>query len=103
MAVPIGHCLGIDWRLRCRLVSTGMEIRSHRPTRMVGCIYRHILLGALRHPRETTFTGTRLDSQLRRNQHDHVCAAVSAHNCIWENWHSDSCWTTSEFASDHLR
>ncbi len=54
------------------------------------CIYRHILLGALRHPCETAFAGTRVDPQLRSDQPDHVRAVVSAHNCIWKNWHPAS-------------
>ncbi|PYI48403.1 MAG: hypothetical protein DMF10_04295, partial [Verrucomicrobia bacterium] len=48
------------------------------------------MLGALRHPGETAFPGARLDPQLRSDQRDYVCAAVSTHNCIWENWHAAS-------------
>src|SRR5436190_288059 len=83
------------YRYLVACVSTVMENRSHRPPWIIHCIYRHILLGALRHLGETAFPGARLDSQLRGNQLDHVCAAVSAHNCIWKNWHSDSRRTAS--------
>ena len=53
--------------------------------RIVHCLYRHILLGALRHLGETAFPGARLDPQLRGDQLDHVCATASAHICVWEN------------------
>jgi len=63
--------------------------------RIIRCIYGHILLGALRHPCKTAFPGTRLNPQLRGDQLDHVCAAVSTYNCIWKNWHPASYRTAS--------
>src|SRR5438093_9871126 len=103
MAISIGHWPGIDWRIRGRLVSTGLEIRTHRPPGIIRCIYRHILLGALRHPCETAFAGTRVDPQLRSDQPDHVRAVLSAHNSIWKNWHPASYRIASEFDPDRLR
>ena len=80
----------LNWRVRCCLVSTGMEVRSHCAARIIYRVHRYVLLGALRHPSETTFPGTRLDPQLRGDQLDHICAAASAHICIRKNWHSAS-------------
>src|SRR5881409_1258423 len=35
MAVPIGHSSWVNWRFRCRLVSTGMGVKSHCAARIV--------------------------------------------------------------------
>ena len=63
---------------------------GHIALPIIRCIYRYILLGALRYPCETTFPGARLNPQLRGDQRDYVRAAFSAHNCIWKNWHPAS-------------
>src|SRR5580765_517857 len=103
MAVSAGHTTWVNWRFWCCLVSTRMEVGTHRASRVVHRIYRHILLGALWHPRETAVPGAWLDSQLRSDQLDHLGPVASAHARVWKNWHSASHRIARKPHSDHLR
>src|SRR5438093_13763764 len=115
MAISTWNAAWIARRVRRDLVSierarTRPERKSNGSTyclaRVAHRLHRHILLGALRRARETSFRPTGRDSQFRRDQFDYLRAFIPADLALRQNRRPASrrctCKSHSHYLLHHL-
>src|ERR1700688_1075047 len=90
MAISSRYNSWLNRRIRCDLVSIERTRSTYCAARLDYRLHRHILLGALRRPGQTSFRAARLDSQFWFDQLHNLDTPPALNLRFWKDRHSAS-------------